>query len=349
MDLYRHTMDYYYFKNQDFNEFISANRLDFTLYICSFILGKCGIPFEFLRFIFVLTSYLISFYIYENITHLLNIVNNKERFRLFLCFLFIVPFIAVSLGLRFGFASSIMLLAIYEFYIKNNKIKSFILICFSIFSHFSMLAFALLIPISHRIKLNFRPMTILIFSTSLSVVAFSLFSMIVEIIPNEYLLNKISFYTGDGIYGGTNAITTNTWQNLFRFMSRFIKPIIIYFTILFICKNTTLRNYLVCTLFFICLLYPNISPMLRYSLFVSEIGLLCLAVSSFFFSSTKSWLFVFMLGIACFLEIYADRNAILAERFLTLTYIPLPFHFFYHDELNFMINNFDSEGYYIHF
>lgn len=350
MDLYRHTMDYYYFKEQTFADFNSEIRLDFTLYYLSFLCGKLNLPFECVRFIYALTSYTIFFHVYKKMVNLLEISDKKEAFLLFLSFLFVIPVIAVSLGLRFAFASSIMFLSLFKYFIQRKRMSSFILALFSVVSHFSMLPFALLILLAGKLKRITNAGSIFFMSGLFLIIATVIFEFFLNnFVSFELLSTKVETYTGDGMYGGFNPYDAAPWWVKLRALFPLLKLMTVFIVVLCIKHNTMIKNYIVYAWLFILLLYPNISSMIRYSLFLAEASVLCIALYWNSLSINRKYILISILFIACISEIYADRNCILMERFVDLVYIPLPFHFLYQDNLNFMLLNFDHDGYYTHF
>ena len=134
-DLYRHTIDYFDYIGKDEFE-LQLGQLDYTLYYLSYIFANWGINFELIRFFFVFFSYIIVFFILEDMRKTTNFI--AKHYRISICiFFFSVPFCSIAFGLRYGFACSLMYLGIYYLLIKNRNV-GWIYVILAIITHYSL-------------------------------------------------------------------------------------------------------------------------------------------------------------------------------------------------------------------
>ena len=88
-DLYRHTMDYFDYIDKDEFE-LKLGQFDFILYYLSYVFANLGINFELVRFLFVFLSYMIVFFIFEDMGKTTEFIT--KHYRISLCiFFFSVP------------------------------------------------------------------------------------------------------------------------------------------------------------------------------------------------------------------------------------------------------------------
>lgn len=141
-DIYRHTLLYFSYGHYSWSGFIQTNEHDFIFYTLTHLFAQNNIPFEFISFIFVFTCYQISFYIFKDIIYSNHAKEwgRQTRFIVFVCFLLMVPFIAIVNGLRMATAAYFAVLGWYHMY--NRKMTQGITIyIISCAIHFGSLLF----------------------------------------------------------------------------------------------------------------------------------------------------------------------------------------------------------------
>lgn len=156
-DIYRHTLLYFYYQNYE-DTIFQSNGNDFIFYTLNNIFAKNQIPFEYISYIFVFICYQISFYLFGEVLHSSYAVkwSRTTVFHIFLCFLLMVPFIAIINGLRMATAAYITLYAWYNIYKKHN-IKGVLFYVIALCMHFGAWLFLPIMLYSlfyHHIKIN---------------------------------------------------------------------------------------------------------------------------------------------------------------------------------------------------
>ena len=156
-DIYRHTLLYFYFENHETSIF-QTNGNDFIFYTLNNIFAKNKIPFEYISFLFVFICYQISFYLFRTVLLVPNATkwSRSMAFCVFLCFLLMVPFIAIINGLRMATAAYIALYAWYNIYSRHN-IKGIVFYVVALCMHFGAWLFLPIMLCSlfyNRMKIN---------------------------------------------------------------------------------------------------------------------------------------------------------------------------------------------------
>lgn len=160
-DLYQHAQVYKFYNTVESDSIIRSNGQDYILYTISSLFARYGIPFEWVRAIFVFISYQINFALFRFFVTLVPelITNKKLFFLVFLCFYLSVPFIWIVNGLRSATADYLMIYAWLMSY-RCQRIRSVIFVLLSVWMHFSCFVFipfilltmfrrVLVIPIPH--------------------------------------------------------------------------------------------------------------------------------------------------------------------------------------------------------
>lgn len=209
-DIYRHTLLYFEFENYS-DSIIQSNGNDFIFYTLTNICARNGIPFEYVSFLFVFTCYQISFYLFKEIlkndmaTHW----SRRKIFYVFLCFLFMVPFIAIINGLRMAMAAYVALLAWYFAY-NRTYIKCLLTFVVALSTHFGTWLFLPLILFTLCPKIRINKSTFVIVSVCLFVVG----GILLRLLPSSFiemlqLEDKVTGYMVNNEERFDNAMSTN--------------------------------------------------------------------------------------------------------------------------------------------
>ncbi len=152
-DLYRHNMDYFYFQQMNWYDFIYYLKYkpDFLIYLLSFVFAKLNINYEFVRFILVFVSFQMSFNVFLDAIRCSEKMSRYHVF-VFFVFFFSVPFFWIVLGVRFSTAACLFVYGLY-YYLKYAKKEGLIYITISLFIHFSMIL-PLLVLVMSKIRLK---------------------------------------------------------------------------------------------------------------------------------------------------------------------------------------------------
>lgn len=148
-DLYRHTMDYFAFRELSVREFSyymevrGESRFDFLLPLLSFLFAKAGIPFEFVRFLFIFIAYMLTFRVFEDCIRK-NPGIGKMGSTVFFIFFCSIQFFTIVMGLRFGFAVILLAYGAWR-YLEERKSVGLLYIALSCMVHFSVIPVAMLL------------------------------------------------------------------------------------------------------------------------------------------------------------------------------------------------------------
>lgn len=208
-DAYRYRELYYKttFFSFDFNHLWIKDK-DFLFTFLSSIFNGMGVTFELFKLFLLLTSYMLYCWMFLDIVKKNpTLFNSKRFFRLSVLSLFFsIRLFTLTSGIRFGVASTIIIIAIYLWY-KKDYIKSIAVFVLSVTMHFSMLLFlplvigAILLS-KFKIPPIVKGLTILILLITAQT---SIGNLLLYLFPENNLISgSVSTYI-DG-HWGTNAI-----------------------------------------------------------------------------------------------------------------------------------------------
>lgn len=240
-DLYRHTMDYFDYIDKDEFE-LKLGQFDFILYYLSYVFANLGINFELVRFLFVFLSYMIIFFIFEDMGKTTEFIT--KHYRISLCiFFFSVPFCLIAFGLRYGFACSLMYLGLYYLLIKNRKI-GWVYACLSIMTHYSLIVMLLLIWIV-RLGINISSKRIVWFSFLSFIFLSSIFlEKIILLLPLPGFIQAAILAYVSGYWSGEHFEDHSLGFRLASILSYItIYPLVYYF--LQIKEKSKLNSFLI--------------------------------------------------------------------------------------------------------
>lgn len=221
-DLYRHTLSYFEFKYSSSYK-LSEYQEDYVMHILSFIFAKNGIPFEFVRFIFIVVSYTLMFRVLEDLGRKYSFV--KENYRSFLgIFFFVVNFTIIVFGLRFGFGSVLMSYGVYLLW--NSRYQGWCWCIIAFLVHYSLISVFILLILSRLIKLKNKKIAII----SLLFFIFpmtALLDKVIMILPIPDIVKVVLTVYSSG-YWGQEAMAD---RSLLYRLSLLISQIPVYYTV----------------------------------------------------------------------------------------------------------------------
>ena len=268
-DLYRLYLDYFYFQEGNFNNFLQfiKEKPDFLLYFIIYTIAKLGISIRVLIFALIFSFYQLSFNL---------LLKQKKHIRLFVIIIFILQFDFLLHGLFLRFPLS-MLIVIFA-YLKKLEGKKNVLLLLILAStiHFSAL---ITIPLFYLSKMNFKKIN-LYFLISLIIMPFGSFiliflvSKLLEYYPTMPLSEKLNDYILG--YWSLEYFEERTWKALLLFyFERLIYIVLLVYFILTRNKNKYRKQALI---FFILtnilFSFPNLFT--RFSILAIFFGLFTL-------------------------------------------------------------------------
>lgn len=261
-DLYRHYVDYVEFKSMPWHDFfmLLPLKFDLVLYTITISFAKIGIPFEFIRFIFVFLSYEIVFYIFRDIIRRNENISRYNYIYVFFIFFFQVLFIGVAIGLRFGLSVYIILLAIYKIYVQNKN--GWFYIFLGCITHFSMILIPILILIEKRINIKIKPFHIFI-AICFAFVGTEIITGIITILPlNSFIKDKLLVYVS-GYWGGEFLADHSFLYKISRFFNHIaIYPLL--FSLFILKGKTKIRNISLILSIFLLIVFSIATLYYRY-------------------------------------------------------------------------------------
>lgn len=180
-DLYRHGLEYASYQVSADIPYIQSNGKDFVLYTMLCFFAKNGIPFEWIRAIYIFVCYQISFALFrtllkENVT----IRNNRKlSFLVFLCFFFSVPFIWIVNGLRSATSCYLMVYAWLQLY-RGRTLLSIPFALLSAWTHFFGWAFIPILCLYKVTKIKITHRRFLILAIIMAALGATFLSFILE-------------------------------------------------------------------------------------------------------------------------------------------------------------------------
>lgn len=182
-DIYRHTLMYFEFQNYG-NAIIQSNGHDFIFYTLTNICAQNNIPFEYISFLFVFVCYQVSFYLFKQILKntIITQHDRQKTFYIFLCFLFMVPFIAIINGLRMATAAYIALLA-WNFAYRKKFLKSSLIFIIALCTHFGSWIFLPIIIYTFISKIKIHKTTFIIVALCLMVAG----GILLQLLPSSFI------------------------------------------------------------------------------------------------------------------------------------------------------------------
>lgn len=198
-DLYRWYLRFFDIQRYDFNYMLDNLRFDFILPFSQYFISHLGLDFEIIRVAIIAWPFYLFFSVYNKLSAR-NTINNKL---IFLCVICSVPFMDITLGVRYGLATTLLTYLILKRYLTQDKIsiwdKSLLIIAPCI--HFSTIWLSLLYLICPLIPNRFNKLiyiSLLVFTYCSS---FFFDSFLHYLIFDEQTSQLINHYGGQGRYG----------------------------------------------------------------------------------------------------------------------------------------------------
>lgn len=307
-DLYRHNMMYFEFQKMTTDQFVAfmSMQFDFVLYLISFLFAKLGLPFEYIRAIFIFTAYQMTFWIFRNCLKL-NPSLNKSYMLFFLLFYLSVLFFVITQGLRYGFAIYLFAFGLYLYLIDKNRMGLFCMIV-SVFIHYSLIPYLLLLLFAKFVT-NVSSFKVVILS-AICIFTFSssIGESIINVLPIGDELNRTLLIYTSGYYSGEFLDD----HSLFYQLSRILTSVMVYPLIYFVVRNDIegeMHKYAKWLVVLIAIYYAISSTLfMRISQFFIPIGL-CIFVLLYSSKFKRYSLLVLLCGILSFVsQIYTFRR-----------------------------------------
>lgn len=284
-DLYRHTMDSFAFRELSVREFSyymevrGESRFDFLLPLLSFLFAKAGIPFEFVRFLFIFIAYMLTFRVFEDCIRK-NPGIGKMGSTVFFIFFCSIQFFTIVMGLRFGFAVILLAYGAWQ-YLEERKLAGLLYIALSCMVHFSVIPVAMLLFLARfGVRINNFWISLLCVGAVLCLNP-TVFQRVIDILP-----------VSDGEKMIMSGYVSGYWSDEFledhslKFqIAKYLSFLMMFPLLYFAFRNRSDRPF--CS--FVRLLIPVV--FICYAVSVTmffRIGLLCVSMGAFLFFSDST-------------------------------------------------------------
>lgn len=267
-DLARYQFEYDECRHLSFVDLFEVFKFDFLNTIFNYIFSHLGIKFEWIRFFYTFISCQIFFSIYVDAIHKTTNFNKRYSFGIFITFLLLIPFQYFTSGLRFPFALSLIIGAIYFVLVRRQK-KYYWLALASILVHFSMLPIfiiLLLVDLNYLKEIN----PVFLGAISIIMVLFSIvvFDILLNVLPISLEMKEhLSFYI-TGYWASEYLKDRSFLYKVFAFLNNFLAyPIAFYFLFYlkkYLNKYIPLYIFLEYFLIFLALVFSYQSVFGRY-------------------------------------------------------------------------------------
>ena len=269
-DAYRYRELYYstHIFTQNWSNLWTRDR-DFLFQFLSSVFNSAGVPFEYFKFLLLFCCYsLYSWMFLDIVKNNPAISDNKKTFGLAVLSLFLsIRFFTLTAGIRFGVASTIVIVAIYLFY-KKAYVKSVALYVISITMHYSMLVilpFAVMAVLLSRVSIPITVKYVIILvliATSQTAIGQILTYFFPEI---NLIAGGVSTYI-EGHWGTAEIMKSASFGGLIFTLVRILPVIPLTIIVL---KRTEADRFLADISFLLivllCVSFSSITLLLRYS------------------------------------------------------------------------------------
>lgn len=198
-DLYRWYLRFFDIQRYDFDYIIDNLRFDFILPFTQYFVSHLGLDFEIIR----VTVIAWPFYLFFSLYNKLSAQSSVNKNLLFISVICSVPFMAITLGIRYGLATTLLTYLIFKKYLINDKIsiwdQSLLIVAPCL--HFSTIWISLLYLICPLIPNRFNKLIyigLLVFTYCSS---FFFDSFLNYLVFDEQSSQLVSHYGSQGVFG----------------------------------------------------------------------------------------------------------------------------------------------------
>lgn len=268
-DAYRYRQVYYDTTQFSFDSIDLWNEdKDFLYFWLSSIFNGMGLSFEIFKLVLLLVCYSLYCWMFIDV-----VKNNDRLYRskpmllLSILSLFLsIRFYTLIAGIRFGVASTIVIIAIYLFY-KRTFVKAAVVYVLAVAMHFSMLmvlplialAFLLTkITISYKIKLLVIAALVIFANSAIGDILLLLFP------TNELVEGNVSGYI-NGMWGTEQMLQSSSFGGMVFTLARILPVIPLGFMVLSQKGSSFINNICFLLVVLLCLMFSSFTLLLRYS------------------------------------------------------------------------------------
>lgn len=271
-DAYRYRELYYKTTTFNFdwsNYLMSGKDKDFLFVLLSSIFNGIGLPFELFKFILLLFCYYLYCWMFLDITKSKEIIKDDNTLMalaiasLFLC----IRLFTLTAGIRFGVASTIVIVAIYLCY-KQKFIHAIVIYAISMTMHYSMIAFlpivigAFLLRLVRAIPVYAKVGIVLLL---LILANSAIGDLLIYFFPeNNLVVGGVSGYI-EGHWGTQEIMKTASFGGLMFTLVRILPIFPLGYFVIRREENDFMSNVCFLLIVLLCISISSITLLLRYS------------------------------------------------------------------------------------
>lgn len=319
-DLASYAYMYYKFEHQSLeNVFIHAFvRKDFVMHSFLWLFAHLGIPFGYFKFSIAFISFLILNHIFlDKIQSSLVYYSPGEVVCRYFCYIAVFPFILLVGGVRFGFATIIMIYGFYLYIDRSMKILGVLIALCASFIHYSLLYFALFAIFVIQIRIE-RKVALLLLALM------AVFSLALQNYVQQYLVsNEVAGvdYLGDGVWGRQVGQSLKITALVYHWGQRlFFVPLLIIFFRQYDKKYVWGRLFFSFLLMF-SILYSAFTLAQRLTVIISTISIFIYLeeeIKGYVPSKRYGLILLFSCLMICAFDLYTHREQILLSNYWRL-------------------------------
>lgn len=346
-DYYRHLIDYYEYKTTTWTTISNESIGDNFLPIISYIFSKYNLSFELIRFLITYTYYELLFQLfYKSIASNPLYNSNNLRFEFFFILFLLSGLFNVIIGLRWNLGVVLFLYATFLLFQENKK-KGYILLIFSIFVHFAIIPFVLILLILKFKDIKIKKGFALILFFTLILISQLAVLFIFSLIGDGNLASHLDHYINGGWGSDVYKINLNTNALINSYINKFCSLPLILYILIKKWEKSKLLNLIICGYFVggLTISFPIIQA--RY-LGITFYLLLFYFIIHFNKTNFNKFILKFLLFTSCLsfcTELYVQRKYIMYGREEKFLYCPSFIIINNNYELNWLEKHFNSEGF----
>ncbi|MBQ4279792.1 MAG: EpsG family protein [Rikenellaceae bacterium] len=330
-DLYRHTMNYIAFKGMDFPELIGTYiKFDFTLYTVSFLLAKLSLHFELARGLFAFVGFQCIFWAFRDVVkHNPTLqASRKWCFIGFLVAFCVTDFFILTLGMRHGLATYLMVLGIYKLF-RCRQANGWCFVILSGLTHFALVPFAALAVVMRVFPFRLNKWFVIAISGFIIIFSTTILESVINALALPEMVKQHALYYVSGYWGNEFLEDRSQLYRIYRVLYQLvIYPLIVVFFINYKAKTyTPFKGFLMAGSLLLFLTFPLSEVFARVAALMLPLYVFDLLLGFTLTKPAIRWMriIVFFTCISICSQVYSFRRHLIhLSRIHALAYSPAP-------------------------
>lgn len=267
-DAYRYRQLFYTGYNIHWGNLYQSTRdKDWLYFLVSNLFGSTGMSFEFFKLLILIVCYWSYTWMFCRVVESNEGLrdNKKMVFMAWLAMLFSIRLFTLTAGIRFGIASTLVIVAFYLLS-ERKLIKGSVLYLLCFFTHFSVILFAPFTIVSYLMT-RFRMKTFTKIIIMLVVVVFfgSIMSTFFNATKDDAIMSGVNNGYVKGTWGTEAFMNSASFGGMWFFALRVIPVFPLTYYLYKANKSTFLCNLAFCGILFLCISLSSYSMVARYA------------------------------------------------------------------------------------